>query len=220
MPVLWDQAMWEALYQHKVGREDHAKFGQVIKGLTREFAVLMQNPHSDGLDFYALRRDALIAALGLVPTDRIVVVGCGFGFLIEVFHDAGFPAVWGVESSPWIIAGRATETRPDVLYVEDDVRASKVGGALKKIAGAGGFDYVITEDVISSYTQSETADVFTACEGLLAPGRPASSAVHLVTTTADDGSTGDSAFTWLDLTQWKALQPSHTFMRSGTFEVL
>lgn len=220
MAITWNQAMWEGLYQTTVGRQDHAKFGQVIKGLTREFAVLMQNPHSDALDFYIARRDKLISLFNLQITDRIVVVGCAFGFLIEVFHDAGYLNVWGVENSPWIIANRATQTRADVLFVEDDIRGgNRMVNALKRLTGGNGYDYVITEDVINSYTDAEVGDIFAGCESLLASGKPSGNIIHLVTVT-QTGRTQDTAVVWRRLDEWKTRRGAHTFIASGTFERL
>ena len=45
--------------------------------------------------------DAMIAALGMQPSQTVAMIGCGMGWEVERLVDLGFTAV-GVETSPWI----------------------------------------------------------------------------------------------------------------------
>ena len=44
----------------------------------------------------------LIRVLGLQPSHRIVIIGCAFGWSIEVFNSLGFLNVVGTDTSPYI----------------------------------------------------------------------------------------------------------------------
>lgn len=154
----------------------------------------------------------LVRDLGIVPADRVLVAGCGFGFLIEAAHDAGFANVWGVDSSPFVETRQGTETRGDVTLVADDIRGGgRVRAALRQATGDDEFAWVISEDVLTSYDPAteptEIDGLLNAAETVLAPGVDASHCVHMVSIPVRP------PFTNLTLSEWVAVRPTHTWIR-------
>ena len=71
----------------------------------RRWAVISWNSYTD----------ALLAALGWLPNDNMVVVGAGFGFLEEHLRDHdGFTALVSVDDSVWIQAAKDTTEDADM----------------------------------------------------------------------------------------------------------
>jgi SAM-dependent methyltransferase len=158
----------------------------------------------------ALRRNALIG-LGMTSQQRILIAGCGFGFLVERFHVAGFPNVWGVDQSAHIAANKATHVDGSVLMVADDIRGgARVRNALRTLTGANTFDWIVTESVLESYDDAELPALLNAAESVLANGRPLSSIVHIVY--EPPFNEAPNVFNEKTLEQWNTLRPSHTWM--------
>lgn len=66
--------------------------------------------------FGMLQRRAgyLINILGIQPTDKVLLVGCGFGWTMEGFINQGVPDTWGTDTSAWIQSAKTTSERPDI----------------------------------------------------------------------------------------------------------
>ena len=112
----------------------------------------------------------------------MLIVGAGFGWGVEAAHDAGYPNVWGIDSSPYVEANKGTEARGDVVLVSDDIRGGgRVRAALRSATGDDVFRWVITEDVVSCYPDSELTQMLPLLETLLETGAPAGNIIHLVT---------------------------------------
>lgn len=71
----------------------------------RQWAVVSWNSYTD----------SLLAALGWLPDDKMVVVGAGFGFLEEHLRDHdGFTNLLSIDDSVWIQAAKATTEDADM----------------------------------------------------------------------------------------------------------
>jgi hypothetical protein len=179
---------------------------------------------SDGVDGYGsrLNRDAIFgrrfrALTSLFPiglTDRIIVAGCAFGYLIERFHDAGFLLCWGIDSSSDIENRKGTEARGDVLWVSDEMSGvGRVRNKLNQLTGGREFDWIITESMLESYEDAEVQTILNVCEGALLPGRPVDHCIHIVASKEDPTAPGfDPAFNWKTLAEWNAMRPSHSWL--------
>lgn len=224
MAVDWTQAQFDALYhlevrrpgQPKIGVPAHPLHGQVVT-YGRVWAQQAADPDSDALTLYEQRRDRLLAAFAIVPADRILVAGAGFGFLVEVFKDAGFGNIWGLDKSAHISSNRATESRGDVVLIADDITGGgRVRNALRSATGDDEFAWIISEDVLTDYDPAgaELQSILGAAETVLTVGRPLTNIVHLVT--AVDMSAGDSPLPSplfsATLASWKARRPAHSWM--------
>lgn len=160
-------------------------------------------------------------ALGVESSDRVLIAGCGFGFTIEALHGRGFPNVWGIDSSSHIASNRGTEAVGSTLWVEDDIRGGgQVRNALKSMAGLSGnagFDWVISESVLESYSDAEIPQLLNAAEAILDGAHPTSRVVHIVFEPPFDPS---GVLNEKTLSEWNAVRPAHTWMNAQTGETL
>lgn len=86
----------------------------------------------------------------------VLVVGCGWGFLVDELHKKGLEA-WGVDLSEYAIRKAHVEV-PDVYH-----RIKKADGRVaRQLAriGPGIWDVVVTEDVLAACSNEQEADRF------------------------------------------------------------
>lgn len=159
----------------------------------------------------AQRVDRFVA-LGIQPSDRVLIAGCGYGFTIEVFHGRGFPSVWGIDSSAHIAANRGIEAVGSTLMVEDDIRGGgRVRAALRSLTGDDVFDWVISESVLESYDDgAEMTQLLNAAESVLAGG-DLSRIVHFVFVPPFAPEVA-GLLNEKTIDQWNAVRPSHTWI--------
>lgn len=210
----WDEATFQGYYSVRDSRRGSPTQGQYFT-YGREYATLAQTPESDGIEFYDTRWSRIVSAFGVQPADRVLVVGAGFGFLIEAAKDAGFANVWGIDNSPYVAANRGAETRGDVVLVEDDVRGGgRIKAALRQATGDDVFDWVITEDVVACYSDADVVAFAPHLERLLAGSDPAR-VVHVTTVTRPESPPRPAGLTWHTLAEWAALVPAHSWMSTS-----
>lgn len=217
MPVIWDAATYAAMYKLRIRDPAHPQFGQTV-GYGRTFAQRCQGPYDDALTWAHTRRDNLLRLFpGMTTSQRYLIAGCGFGYLIESFKTAGFPNVWGIDNSAYVSANRATQASGDVLWVADDLRGgARVRNALRDLTGANTFDWILSESVMESYTDAEVPQMLNAAESVLAPGRPLSNITHLV---VDDPGILAPCIA-RTLAQYNALRTAHSWVSLVNWAVL
>lgn len=219
---VWNEAQWNQFYRIQESRGG----GGWIFGYGKEY-LTAGDPTRDHLDRFRSRWSALVTNFGIQPTDRVLVVGCAFGYLMDAANEAGHTLIWGIDNSPYVSARKGIEASGNQIIVEEDIRG--VGGRLRNIlrsqTGDDVFDWIVTEDVIACYRVDDTdgannnvLNLAPLLETLLADGLPASRVIHVTSVAREPGLGGDSAMTWLTLDEWKALLPAHSFM-SVTGEV-
>jgi hypothetical protein len=154
----------------------------------------------------------IVPAIGNVTgAQRILFVGCGLGLGVERVIDSGFaPSTWGIDSSSYIASLWPTQTRSDIRpkLANHDIRIV-TAQQLRTLTGINNvrFTQIITEDMISGYTQPElastsaTVNPLVACENWLAAS---GKIIHLMMTFG--GSTPD-------MTRWsdRALDPATNY---------
>lgn len=133
------------------------------------------------LNEYRWRLERLLGGFLIAPSDRILVLGCGSGFLAETFiwwkmqngiaQTTAQAQVAGVDNSQFIQGNIASEAHPlmqgkvvnrDLLLGSGN---AQMRGALRTAAGNSEFfDWVITESVVESYTDAERVSFMTAVE--------------------------------------------------------
>lgn len=132
----------------------------------------------------------------------MLFVGCGFGLGVERVIDSGFAArnCWGIDNSTYITGLWPTQARADLRPGAADPKLAQLdirtvtSTQLRTLTGINNvrFTQIITEDMISSYTQAElastlaTVNPLVACQNWLAAG---GKIIHLMM--AKDGITPD-----------------------------
>lgn len=151
------------------------------------------------------------------PSHRFLVVGCATGKLNEAMKDDGYPFVYGLEKSQWLLNNRGTEIRGDIVIVADDIQGGgRVAAALRQVTkddgvpiADGKFHWVITEDVVTSYQNAELPALLNAAETVLETGIPFSQIIHMVT---EAPITRNDLFNSQTLEAWNALRPAHSWV--------
>jgi cyclopropane fatty-acyl-phospholipid synthase-like methyltransferase len=153
------------------------------------------------------------------PASQVLVVGCGFGWIIETIVDTfNHNRIWGTEVSPWIQAEKATNARPDIapLILDIDILAADARTQLRT-AGAGQqgrFDWIISEQAVEGIPAVDLPTFLDACDGLLRPG---GNVVHVVATEItppgpDDVHDRTLDLRWQSHAAWIAERPAHLWL--------
>lgn len=213
----WTDAEWRHFYKIRDGRPGSPTLGQRLQGYGREYYRILNYSDTDHLKSFRRRWANLIASFpGIQPNDRVLVVGAAFGFLIEAAKEAGYPNVWGLDNSPDVEARKGVEAAPGIIIVNADVRGigGQVRNTLRQLTGDDQFDWVITEDMASCYSDAEVQSMAPLLENLLFAGRPASNVIHVTSCLREGETRSDLLLTWHTLAEWRALVPSHSWADS------
>lgn len=148
---------------------------------------------------------------------RILVAGCGYGFLVDELIQRGVNA-WGVDASVYATGKAAvvlsTNARPRVLRGNCAVRTDM--DAVKSAAGLRTnqrFDLVVQEDLLPCCdTDAEVQAVVTELRRL-------GPVLHLVWT-HQDGDTHTLPLLWYTAAEWRARLGTDALWRAQTGEVL
>ena len=219
--VTWDtEAEFDDHYRQNIRDPNHPQFGQWV-GYGRLFAQHFSNPYNSDITEYEDRANELISAFGLGATDRIWVMGCGLGYLIEAFIDLGFTNIWGQDSSTHVANVRAVEARPDVSFAERGIN-SITPAEINALTGGTQFDWVITESVLESYDDIELIPFFNTSAARLFGPTPNDHVIHMIKTfePTDDDWKVDPAFNRQSLADWKALKPDQSCIDYRTWDFL
>lgn len=156
------------------------------KTLRLHYHRYVHMPHAQKL------ADKIEIDFNITTEDRILVVGCGFGWLVEALSARCMKAV-GTELSPWIHEAKDTSEKveiTDAMVTAGIVRESETWNRVLRIALADGYrtaatilredslsavsrnnvvqelggdpDIVITEEVLNMLDEEETARLTTA----------------------------------------------------------
>lgn len=164
MAITWDQTAFERMYGGPEGGYSRA-FWQSFK------------PSQDASPrfFRDVWEQRIVPAIGNVTgAQRILFVGCGLGLGVESVIDSGFaPSTWGIDNSAYMqsLWPNAAQTRADIrpkLGALDMRTATST--QLRTLTGINNvrFTVIITEDILSSYTQVELANASAAVNPLVA----------------------------------------------------
>lgn len=206
-PFLWDGS-------------PNPNFGSILNYLDgRAFARVISPGGINELEFWFKRIAQLNQIPNITPAAETLIVGCGFGWLMEVIIDAGSNAIWGTDISTLIqsaltTAGVRADVQPLILNIDftssQAVRDFRSAGAGGNGQNRGKFDWIITEHLLEDWPIGDIQNALDACENLRSnnPGGIA----HIVT--AQDrlppGSSDPAIIVHqFLLSEWITLRPSH-----------
>lgn len=135
---------------------------------------------------------------GRFSTGKILVAGCGYGYLVKHLIGLGLDA-WGCDASDWCVA-RAAEVVPNRVIKADITVRSQLTSTLT-FAGLrtnGRFTAIVTEDVFTCLTDAEIVTALTELR------RITNSLFHILTAVEVEAER-NPIFTWKTLTEWKAV---------------
>jgi SAM-dependent methyltransferase len=226
---------WESAYRIRGGRPNKQDsilatgegYGQILSYLDgRVFAVQASDDGLPGLSVFRRNLQQLGAVPAFTPATDVLVVGCGFGWILEVMMDAGSNSAWGADISSIIHAEMANANVPAevsarVLNVDiTDPTAKAQFIAAGAGTNKGEFRWVVTEQLIDVMETAEIASFLDACDDLRTPGQ--GGVAHLVA--AQDAippgsSDPDLILQQLTLAEFVALRPSHWWVDAVTGDI-
>lgn len=179
MPLVWDEALYQNAYSREPNRTSELRYRNVWT-------------------------DKLLEVLpGFSLSKSILIIGCGFGYTIEVLQNRGVSNVVGVDTSPYIQAEKYVKSQvPDKIY-----------GSLDEVRGK--YDWVITELVIESYNPAtELPEFVNFLADIEGPMKGNGHVAHIFAGLLGDGSSHEWSLgmTWLPLEDWVPYAPHHYWL--------
>lgn len=207
-----DLATWQLVYRTKNRDPASPEHGQSYT-YGRKWARHLVSPHQGDADPLAKYLNRRANLPGVIDNSKGLVVGCGFGFLLEALIDAGIADVWGTDTSQFIHDNLAAEGRSDTIprIFQKDIRDADALQFFRDQTGGGGrFNWIVTEEMLSSYDDADLPGLLDACENLLGGG-PGGNAriVHIVLPNANAPLNGKT------LAEWAAIRPDHTWISTS-----
>ena len=215
-------ADWLAVYECRIRDHTDPLNGTKV-GYGRKWAGRCEGPMDDDLTRFDARVANLTALFPIQATDRILIQGCGFGYLIEAFKAAGFSECFGLDDSTHVSNLRSTESNADTVFVERSIDGGPPMRAQLNIqTGGNTFAWVITESVMESYEDAEMSDLIDETETVLEGGLDEDQIIHMVMSVQDPAKPDRSIgpiFNQKTLAEWKAIRPGHSWVDIVTWEV-
>lgn len=207
MPQFMDQATAEILYRYKISPDEpYRTYDRSWLGATAASVM------------FSRMLDRMVN-LGIANNSDILLVGGGFGFLIETAIADGRlnTATWrNVEPGSYFWdAAQDAEWGPGIkaMSVQDFIQSPTIVSSLQSLGmqGQARSDFIITEDCITMHSDGELTEFLDACEARL-QGGAVGRIIHVVSTT-DDDRTYDSMVNGKTLQEWHDVRPQHTWVR-------
>lgn len=149
------------------------------------------------------RANKIIEKLSIPVGSSIFVAGCAFGYLMESLSDKRMN-VFGCDNSPYIHFNTETESTYPIHNI--DVEDSNFTNLVREATGMMYFDYVISEDMLTSYDSHDI--IFTNLQSILKPTKPLNNILHIVETRCNE------PFVKKSINEWKLINPNHTWLDS------
>lgn len=227
MATTWDKALYDLAYEFNAEPDGHPNTRPAIR----------LNYHRYVLYPEMLRRAKFfVSQFGLTSSSRVLIVGCGFGWTAEALNALGIPAV-GTDVSSYIIGSKDLPEDEDIDTAIRLVGLNPVSGEglshFNRLRGSGirtagtvldeGLDsnasrnrvgrelgaasLIITEDIVTSLSDSEAATLQSHIVKISAP------VCHFVTEFANPNPPFN--FNSKSIDEWKALFPTSTIIADG-----
>ena len=221
-PVVSDTQILNSYYSTRDGDPKSSTFGKRL-GYSRKFyredwVFATEVDRLVNGPLFNLRVQVTPHPFSFNTSDRIIVLGCGFGFLVEEFKKLNYLNCWGVDNSAHIHAN-LQEKDPDVVIINEDMAGSRITRALQQQTGRATFDWVITERVFESFDlDSSLMRLIDAAEGMLATAHVNSKGriIHLLDTHAHT----NPVMSRNTIDVWRAQRPIHSWISMGSTDQL
>jgi hypothetical protein len=232
MAIVWDKALFDLAYESNAEPDGHPNTRPAIRLHYNRYVIF------PGL---VRRVQQLIEILGLTESDRILLIGAGFGWTAEVFNGMGYTAA-GTDTSPYIQSAKDTTedsevdaalratgldpgsngmthynrlrnggTRARATVLDEDSMSRQSRGRVTRALWEP--TIVITEDLVTSLTDTEAVALHAE---LVQYG---ARVVHFLTENANPNPPFE--FNSKSLAGWKLIFPSSTVIANGyTLRVL
>lgn len=153
------------------------------------------------------RANKIIESLNIPIGSTIFVAGCAFGHLMEKLSEKRMN-VFGCDDSPYIHFNTDTEALFPIHNI--DVLDPNFSGIVNQLMGVNHFDYIISEDVLTSYNNiSGSYDtIFSNLESILNPAKSLSNIIHIVDTNCS------TPFVNKSIDDWKELNSNYSWFDS------
>lgn len=121
--------------------------------------------------YFSKRSKNINAQLGSYKNSKILIAGCGWGFLVRLLmRDYGFTDVWGCDASEYAVKTAAPREIPgyENRILLGDITSSTSMSSVSSAAGLKGtkkFAYIITEDVLPCLTDNEITTALSVLRG-------------------------------------------------------
>jgi 2-polyprenyl-3-methyl-5-hydroxy-6-metoxy-1,4-benzoquinol methylase len=176
---------------------------------------MVKNPHDMEITYFHDEVKQLEGHFSLQRKQRILVVGCGFGYLVEAMMDLKFQNCWGMDNSTWIAANRATEARSDVPILEIGILDEGLLPRLAARTGSAMFDWVVDEHILEGYLDEQHKPLIMAMNELVPdPAR----VIHMIQPISE-GKTGDPSMNWKTFDEWVSVYEHNRWIAPGRNEV-
>lgn len=220
-----DPQVWEGAYRWPGGIPGIPGYNQILSYLDgRTYVEQLAQDGQGGLAHYRHRLTKLGAG-GFNRAADTLIIGAGFGWLLELIIDLGSLNVWGCDNSTLIqslLSDPQVGVRPDVQtkILSVDFTAPDAADQFLALAAGnnkGQFRNVVTEHLLEDWPTADLTNALDACEALMSSGQ--SNVYHLVT--AQDKVQSDPVYmaNRLTLAEWAALRPSHFWIDEASENV-
>lgn len=158
---------------------------------------------------FKTRAEKIINKLNIKSGSSIFVAGCAFGFLMEALSDKRMN-VYGCDNSPYIHYNTDTESVFTIHNI--DITQSDFNIKVFEQTGVQFFDYVITEDVLTSYDNTDEPSINTILQNMqsiLKVGKSLNNIINIVETKCGTPFNGKS------LSEWKEINQNLTWLNAN-----
>lgn len=155
---------------------------------------------------FSIKTQKIIDKLNPKAGSTFFVMGAAFGYLMNELS-AKKMNVWGCDNSSYIHLN--TDTEADFVIHNINVLSSTFTTDVESATGVSKFDYVITEDLLTSYDNdgTETIDeILFNAQSILKAGKPLENIINIVTPNCP------SPFYTKTMQEWKQINQNMTWL--------
>ena len=224
MPVFITENLVQSLYKIQQGQNEEGRQHNPV------LPINYGRKYFEGSEQFFDRREALVGVGVDVTHGPLLVVGCGFGYLMEELILSGRES-YGIEPGNFFWSKMREEANPDIarLIVDDWMGSADYITSLQTLTSER-FGFVIDEDAAPAHSDVELRDFYASLEAVhtnaplpynYATGiRRGSRVIHFVTALDKSRGPGDSSQNWKTAEQWKQTAPDHVWLSASDGSVL
>lgn len=193
----WNVQGFHGAYEKYVYKQRGCKAKHIKSCVCNGRMATYSRQYFVSMKLFELRAQSIVYHMNLSAGSRILVAGCGLGFLMEALQKLGM-VVYGFDNSPYIQSlvkdPKNSEKIAFPIY-NIDVASTRFAQDVQTDTGHSTFDCIVTEDVLPSFDTFN--QIITNCDSV------AQKVFHIV-----DLDCGED-FTKKTKEEWIAVHPSH-----------